>query len=57
MEFSEFGILILDEDELDPEERKNLPWYDEGEEDPIPRKPEEPDPWAMYTFCEESDYL
>ena len=56
MESNEFGLWIIDEEELDPEERKNLPWYEE-DEDSMPRREKEPDPWAMYTFCEDSDYL
>ncbi|MBR3257980.1 MAG: hypothetical protein IKF96_03225 [Eggerthellaceae bacterium] len=57
MESNEFGLWIIDEEELDPEERKNLPWYEEEDEDSMPRREEEPDPWAMYTYNEESDYL
>ena len=59
MEFSEFGLVILDEDELTEEERANLPWYNEDDGVDggyrIP-KDDEPDPWAMYTYNEESDY-
>ena len=57
MESNEFGLWIIDEEELDSEERKNLPWYEEEDEDSMPRREEEPDPWAMYTYNEESDYL
>ncbi len=57
MESNEFGLWIIDEEELDPEERKNLPWYVEEAEEPLPRSKEEPDPWAMYAYNEESDYL
>jgi len=60
MEINESGFFILDEDELEPWEREGLllcdPDEDEDEE-PAPRRKEEPDPWAMYTFCEESDYI
>ena len=44
MESNEFGLWIIDEEELDSEERKNLPWYEE-DEDSMPRREEEPVNW------------
>ena len=59
MEFSEFGLWIIDEDELTEEERANLPWNNEEDEDngwhPSPNIKDD-DPWSMYTYNEESDY-
>ncbi len=48
-----------DEEGLSEEERANLPWNNEDDDESarlLSPNIKEPDSWAMYTYNEESDY-